>query len=57
VTYLVQVKLGGCIAWDGSALGANITIAIGTAMVRSLWPSSSRAPAPFHSRAHRVFVP
>jgi hypothetical protein len=56
VTYLVQVTLGGCIAWDGSALGANITIAIGPAMVRSLAIFLPRLralpqPHPSHIRA------
>jgi hypothetical protein len=33
-------------AWDGREFGMNITVAMGTALVRSLQPSPSGAPRP-----------
>jgi hypothetical protein len=36
MTYVVEVTLGGCIAWEGHKFGVRITPAMGIALVRPL---------------------
>jgi hypothetical protein len=56
MTSLVQVTRGGCIAWDGRALGMIVTVAMGIAMVLS--PATCLyAPSPVPCMPSRLCVP
>jgi hypothetical protein len=51
---LGHVELGGYIAWEGRAHRRTITVAMGIALVRPLWPTS---PAPLRRRTVALLTP